>query len=73
MQWLARLFAVPLIFAVAAPLYGQQSDYTALRLPRPETPSVPGLDEIKQPKLVPGLDEMNPSFGPSLTHSAAPM
>jgi hypothetical protein len=67
MKCLARFFAVSLIVAGSAPLYGQQSDYAALRPPRPETPSVPGLDEIKQPKPVPGLEEMNPAFGPSLT------
>jgi hypothetical protein len=65
MQWLARLFVVLLIFNQAA-LYGQDSDYAALRLPRPQTPSVPGL-EIKEPQLVPGLEEVRPAFGPSLT------
>ncbi len=65
MQWLARLFVAPLLFSVAAPLFGQD-DYASLRPPRPETPSVPGL-EIKEPQLVPGLEEVRPAFGPSLT------
>lgn len=67
MRWLARFFVVALNFAGAVPLFGQESDYAALRPPRPEIPSVPGLEKIKEPKLVPGLEEINPAYAPSLT------
>jgi len=64
MQWLVRFLLVPVIFS-AVPLYGQD-DYPSLRPPLPNTPSVPGLD-LKEPQLVPGLEEVRPAFGPTLT------
>ncbi|OAI53866.1 hypothetical protein AYO47_00675 [Planctomyces sp. SCGC AG-212-M04] len=66
MQWLARFIVVALVLSPAASLYGQQSDYAALRPPRPETPSVPGL-EVNESKLVPGLELINPAYAPTLT------
>jgi hypothetical protein len=66
MRFLTLALVAPILFSTVVPLYGQEADYAALRLPRPETPSVPGL-EIKGPKLVPGLEEIDPAFGPTLT------
>jgi hypothetical protein len=66
MRRLARFFVVVLIVSAATPIYGQDSDYAALRPPRPEIPSIPGL-EIKEPTLVPGLELVNPAYAPTLT------
>jgi hypothetical protein len=67
MQRLACFIVVALTFPHSAPLHGQDSDYAALRVPRPETPSIPGLEKIKEPQLVPGLETTNPAYAPSLT------
>ncbi|HVJ86518.1 MAG TPA: hypothetical protein VM452_12795 [Caulifigura sp.] len=56
----------PLVAAVGRLAAQDGSFYEVLRLPRPETPSVPGL-EIGTPKLVPGLEGVDPAFAPTLT------
>lgn len=66
MHSLSRFLVGLLFVSIVIPLHGQESDDAALRPPRPETPSVPGL-EIKEPKQVPGLELISPAYAPTLT------